>query len=73
MTIKTLTHRFKSDADADADGNVSVDWVVLTAGLVVLLGLIGGLVATGIQTAGQNVQNELTAPPAFRATAAGKD
>jgi Flp pilus assembly pilin Flp len=67
MTIKTLIHRFK----ADEDGAVTVDWVVLTAGLVVLVGLIGGLVATGVQTAGQNIQNELTAPSTFKPGATG--
>jgi Flp pilus assembly pilin Flp len=67
MTIKTLIQRFT----ADEDGAVTVDWVVLTAGLVVLVGLIGGLVATGVQTAGNNIQTELTAPSAFTPTASG--
>ena len=56
MNLKSLFTRFK----ADEDGAVTVDWVVLTAGLVGLAAIIGTSVANGVQTAGTNIQNGMT-------------
>jgi Flp pilus assembly pilin Flp len=61
VQITSLLTRFKNHED----GAITVDWVVLTAGLVVLVGLIGGMIATGVESAGQSIQTELEAPSAF--------
>ena len=56
MNLKSLITRFKNDED----GAVTVDWVVLTAGLVGLAAIIGTQVATGVQNAGTTIQNGMT-------------
>ena len=45
---------------ADQDGAVTVDWVVLTAAVVVLGGVVGGAVSTGVNNLGNTIGNEMT-------------
>jgi Flp pilus assembly pilin Flp len=64
MNLKSLITRFKSDED----GAVTVDWVVLTGGLVGLAAIIGTYVANGVDVAGGNIQTQLEAPTTFAVT-----
>ena len=61
MNLKALITRFKNDED----GAVTVDWVVLTAGLVGLAALIGTFVADGVETAGLKIKEGLTEADQF--------
>jgi Flp pilus assembly pilin Flp len=61
MNLKSLITRFK----ADEDGAVTVDWVVLTGGLVGLAAIIGSYVANGVDTAGQGIKTSLEQPTTF--------
>jgi Flp pilus assembly pilin Flp len=67
MNLKALLTRFK----ADEDGAVTVDWVVLTAGLVGLAAIIGTSVATGVQTAGGKIQAGMEEGDQFTPTTGG--
>jgi hypothetical protein len=67
MNLKSLITRFASDED----GAVTVDWVVLTGGLVGLAAIIGSYVANGVDTAGGNIQTQLEAPTTFAVTSGG--
>jgi Flp pilus assembly pilin Flp len=64
MKLKNLFTRFKTDED----GAVTVDWVVLTGGLVGLAAIIGSYVANGVDTAGSDIQEALEAPTTFKVT-----
>lgn len=66
MNLKTLLNRFA----ADESGAVTVDWVVLTAGLVGLAAIIGTSVATGVQTAGSKIQGGMEKADQFQPTTA---
>ena len=55
MNLKALLTRFA----ADESGAVTVDWVVLTAGLVGLAAIIGVTVADGVQNAGNAISDGL--------------
>ena len=56
MNLKALLTRFKSDED----GAVTVDWVVLAAGIVGLAVVIGGTVTQGVQNAATEIESEIT-------------
>lgn len=45
----------------DEDGAVTVDWVVLTAAIVALGLLVGGVISDNADTAAQNIGSELVA------------
>lgn len=61
MKLKSLFTRFKTEED----GAVTVDWVVLTAGLVGLAALLGGYLVTGVNEAGTKIQGGMTAANPF--------
>ena len=61
MKLKNLIARFRTEED----GAVTVDWVVLTAGLVGLAAIIGSYVANGVDFAGKGIQEALEAPTTF--------
>ena len=44
----------------DEDGAVTVDWVVLTAAVVLLGALVGGFVQTGASTLSAQISTEMT-------------
>ena len=44
---------------ASESGAVTVDWVVLTAALVGLALAVMGVVSSGVQTASENIQDQL--------------
>ena len=55
MNLKALLTRFA----ADESGAVTVDWVVLTAGLVGLAAIVGTTVVTGVDTAAKKVNSNM--------------
>ena len=56
MNLKTLLKRFKSDEC----GAVTVDWVVLAAGVVGLAVIVGTTVTDGVNTAAGNISTNMT-------------
>ena len=52
--------KFIKNFRRDEDGAVTVDWVVLTAAVVVLGGVVGGAVSTGVNNLGNTIGNEMT-------------
>ena len=52
---------FMKNFFADEDGAVTVDWVVLTAAIVVLGLAVGGKVASGANTLANDVSGDLNA------------
>ena len=51
--------RFLNHFRHDEDGAVSVDWVVLTAAMVIFAALIATTVKTGAETGGQNIEAKI--------------
>ncbi len=44
---------------ANEDGAVSVDWVVLTASIMLFAGVVATLVKTGAEDGGQDIGNQV--------------
>ena len=70
MKLFNFFKKFKNDES----GAVTVDWVVLTAAVVALGGVVGNTVMGGVTSAGENIVLSIdgTAPPAA-ATGGGDD
>lgn len=64
MKLFNFFKKFKNDES----GAVTVDWVVLTAAVVVLGGVVGDTVMDGVTSAGENIVSSIdgtgaTTPP----------
>ena len=54
-----MNNFFKTFA-ADEDGAVTIDWVVLTAAILILGVTIGGFIISGSETMASNTETELS-------------
>lgn len=52
-----IIHQFR----ADEDGAISVDWVVLTAGIMLFAGVVATLVKDGAIDGGDDIGNKVAA------------
>ena len=55
MNLKSLITRFRKDED----GAVTVDWVVLTAGLVILAAALGTTISNGVNESAKIISDDL--------------